>query len=152
MAGWLLLAAAAQAATVNFLQTSVNDVDGATIGAVSSSQFLETGTAYSTLTAPSTFSTYRFTHWTNSSYPAVSYRDGWGRSLNPGSLVVLEAVTATAHYLPATRDMRCWRLMPAAGPSCNQLCQLRRRAATSASAAAFALCAASNRMTTTYCL
>ena len=104
MAGWLLLAATAQAATVSFLQTSVNDADGATIGAVSSSQFLETGNAISTLTAPTTFSSYRFTHWTVSSYPAASYRDAWGRPLNPSSFILLEATTATAHYQPATRD------------------------------------------------
>ena len=104
MIGLLLLVGAARAATVSFIQTSVNDADGATIGAVSSSQFLETGTAISTLTAPSTFSSYRFTHWTVSSYPAASYRDAWGRSLNPSSFILLEAVTATAHYLPATRD------------------------------------------------
>ena len=104
MIGLLLLVGAARAATVSFIQTSVNDADGATIGAVASSQFLETGTAISTTAAPATFSSYRFTHWTVSSYPAASYRDGWGRSLNPSSFVLLEAVTATAHYLPATRD------------------------------------------------
>src|SRR6185503_1817662 len=80
---WLvLLGVTANAATVNYIQTSVNDVGGATIGAVSSNQYLETGISYSTVTAPSSFSTYRFTHWTNSSYPATIYRDAWGRSLN----------------------------------------------------------------------
>ena len=40
---------------------------------------------------------------------------------------------------PATRDMRCCRLRPAAGPSCSQACQLRRRASKSEPAAALAL-------------
>ena len=39
-----------------------------------------------------------------SSYPETSYRDAWGRSLNPISFILLEDTTATAHYLPATRD------------------------------------------------
>lgn len=103
--GLVLLAASAQAATVSYIQTSVNDADTSTIGAVSSNQYLETAITYSTVTAPSTFSTYRFTHWTNSSYPDTLYRDAWGRSLNPMSFVLLENTTATAHYLPVTRDM-----------------------------------------------
>lgn len=103
---WLFLrVVSANAATVNYIETSVNDVGGATIGAVSSNQFLETGLTYSTVTAPSSFSTYRFTHWTNSSYPATIYRDAWGRSLNSVSFILLEDTTATAHYLPATRDI-----------------------------------------------
>lgn len=99
---WLITAS--QAVIVNFAQTSVNDVDVSTIGAVSSSQYLETAFSYMTVIAPSFFSTYRFTRWTNSSAPATVYRDAWGRSLNPISFVLLEATTATAHYLPATRD------------------------------------------------
>lgn len=102
--GWILLAAMSQAAIVNFAQNSVNDATGGSIAAVSSSQFLETSASYPTVTAPSTFSTFRFTHWTNSSSPATVYRDAWGRALNPISFVLLEATTATAHYLPATRD------------------------------------------------
>ena len=62
-----LLIAGLQAATVNFVQISVNDVDGSTISAVSSNQYLDTGITYSTVIAPRHFSTYRFTHWTNSS-------------------------------------------------------------------------------------
>ena len=100
-----MLGAAAHAATVSYIQTSVNDAGGATIGAVSSNQYLETGVSYSTVTAPASFSSYRFTHWTNSSYPATIYRDAWGRSLNPISFILLEDTTATAHYLPATRDI-----------------------------------------------
>lgn len=100
----LSLVATMQAATVNYIQTSVNDVDGATIGAVSSNQYLETSFTYSSVAAPATFSSYRFTHWTNSSYAATIYRDAWGRSLNPSSFILLEDTTTTAHYLPTTLD------------------------------------------------
>jgi hypothetical protein len=100
----LLLAGSAQAATVHYLQTSVNDVDGSTIGAVASDQYLETAISYSTVIAPESWNSYRFTHWSNSSYPESSYRDAWGRSLNPISFILLEDTTATAHYLPANRD------------------------------------------------
>ncbi|MEY4484180.1 MAG: hypothetical protein RL693_1632, partial [Verrucomicrobiota bacterium] len=102
--GVILFATSVKAATVNYIQTSVNDFGGSTIGAVSSNEYLETSIAYTTVTAPSSFSSYSFTHWTNSSYPATIYRDPWGRSLNPMSFVLLEASTATAHYLPTTRD------------------------------------------------
>jgi hypothetical protein len=104
IAGFLVLAGATQAATVNLIQTSVNDADGTTIGAVAANQWLETAISYSTVTAPASWSSYRFTHWTINSYPATSYRDAWGRSLNPVSFILLEDTTATAHYLPATRD------------------------------------------------
>ena len=103
-AAWLLLVSLAHSATVTFIQTAVNDADGTTIGALSSTQSLTTGVSVSTVTAPPTFSNYRFTHWTNSSYPAVSFRDAWGRSINPTPFLLLEATTATAHYLPETRD------------------------------------------------
>jgi hypothetical protein len=102
--GWIGLAAAAHAATVNLVQNSVNDTTGSSIAAVSSNQWLESGSSYTTLTAPASSSTFRFTHWTNSSYPATIYRDAWGRSLNPISFVLLEDTTCTAHYLPATQD------------------------------------------------
>jgi hypothetical protein len=102
--GWIWLAATAHAATVNLAQNSVNDATGGSIAAVSSSQYLETGFNYTTVSAPITYSTFRFTHWTNSSAPATVYRDAWGRALNPISFVLLEATTATAHYLPTTRD------------------------------------------------
>jgi len=99
-----LLFAGAHAATVNFVQTSVNDVDASTIGAVASNVYLESAITYSTVVAPASSSGYNFTHWTNSSYPATNYRDAWGRSLNPTSFVLLEDTTCTAHYLPSTRD------------------------------------------------
>ena len=99
-----ILIGEAQAATVNFIQAAVNDSDGSAIGAVVTSEYLDTAKSYTTITAPTSWDNYYFTHWTNSSYPATIYRDAWGRSLNPISFVLLEATTATAHYLPATRD------------------------------------------------
>ena len=71
LAAWLLLVSLAHSATVTFIQTAVNDADGTTIGALSSTQSLATGVSVSTVTAPPTFNNYRVTHWTNSSYPAV---------------------------------------------------------------------------------
>jgi hypothetical protein len=102
--GWFMLGTALNAATVNLVQNSMNDATGASITAVSSDQWLNTGISHSTVTAPATSSTYRFTHWTNSSYPATVYRDAWGRSLNPISFTLLKNTTCTAHYLPATQD------------------------------------------------
>jgi hypothetical protein len=102
--GWIGLAAAAHAATVNLVQNSVDDATGGSIAAVSSSQYLDTAVSYTTVTAPAAFGSDRFTHWTNSSTPATVYRDAWGRSLNPISFTLLEVTTATAHYLPTTRD------------------------------------------------
>lgn len=92
------------AVTVNHLQDSIDDATGVSIAAVSSNQWLESGSSYPTLSAPASYSTFRFTHWTNSSYPATVYRDAWGRSLNPISFVLLENTTCTAHYLPETRE------------------------------------------------
>ena len=102
--GSILLCAVAHAATVNLIQTATNDADGSALGAVSSDQYLETALTYTTGTAPAEYSGYGFTHWSNSSYPATSYRDVWGRSLNPISFVLLEDTTATAHYLPSSLD------------------------------------------------
>lgn len=102
--GLISLTAAVHAATVNLVQNSVNDATGATIAAVSSSQFLETGFSYTTVSAPAASGQNRFTHWTNSSSPTTSYRDAWGRSLNPISLVLLESTTVTARYLPSSRN------------------------------------------------
>jgi hypothetical protein len=98
------VAAASPAATVNFIQNAVNDADGVPVEAVTSSAYLLIASTYSTVVAPADFSGYHFTHWTNSSEPTTSYRDVWGRSQNPISLVLLAVTTATAHYLPAARD------------------------------------------------
>ncbi len=102
--GLFLLSASAQAALVNFVETSVNAADGTTIGAVATDKWLETGAEYATATAAPAWSSFRFTHWTNSGYPAATYRDAWGRSLNPSRFVLLVTSTATAHYLPTARD------------------------------------------------
>jgi alpha-tubulin suppressor-like RCC1 family protein len=100
----LLTGTSAKAALVNLVQNSVNDADGSTIGAVSASQFVEIGTTFTSTAAPETYSSYRFTHWTDSANPGTVHRDPWGRSLNPISVPVTVAATLTAHYLPATRD------------------------------------------------
>jgi len=99
-----ILAGTVSAATVQFIQNSVDDAGGSPINAVVSSNWLETAVTYTTVTAPAISGSYRFTHWSNDSYPAETYRDAWGRSLNPISFVLLEDTTATAHYLPDTRD------------------------------------------------
>lgn len=96
--------ASANAAVVNFAQSSQNDVGGSSLGAVSSSEYLDTGVPQTTVTAPPVFSEYRFTHWTCPTFPAGGNRDAWGRSLNPVSVVLQQNTTATAHYLPETRD------------------------------------------------
>jgi len=100
----ILSCPALPAATIQFTQTSVNDVDATPIAAVSSQAFLESGLSYDTTTAPATFSNLRFTHWTNESSPGTAYRDAWGRSLNPAAFTLTQNTTATAHYIPATRD------------------------------------------------
>jgi hypothetical protein len=92
------------AATIQFTQTSVNDLDATPIAAVSSLAFLESDLSYETNTAPAAFNDLRFTHWTNESAPGIAYRDAWGRSLNPAAFTLTQNTTATAHYLPATRD------------------------------------------------
>jgi hypothetical protein len=100
----ILSCPALPAATIQFTQTSVNDLDATPIAAVSSQAFLESGLSYDTTTAPATFSNLRFTHWTNESSPGTAYRDAWGRSLNPAAFTLTQNTTATAHYLPASRD------------------------------------------------
>lgn len=89
---------------VEYVQNAQNDADTNVLSAVASTQWLETGVAYTTVTAPASYSTYRFTHWSSSSYPEELYRDPWGRSENPMSFILLEDTTNTAHYLPAALD------------------------------------------------
>ena len=98
------LTASALAQSVTFLQTAVNDADGTTISAVSSSQVLQVGATATSVTAPATSGTYHFAYWTESSRPATVYRDGWGRAVNPISFTMLGDTTAVAHYLPTTQD------------------------------------------------
>ncbi|MDF7822630.1 VCBS repeat-containing protein [Pontiellaceae bacterium B12227] len=100
----MLLSSSAFGAAVKFEQKAVDNFASVSIGAVSSEQWLESGYEYSTVTAPASYSGYRFTHWTVDAYTNEVYRDAWGRSLNPVSFVFYENTTATAHYLPATYD------------------------------------------------
>lgn len=99
-----LWCASAQAALVNIIETAVNDTNVSTIGAVSTNRFSEIGAIHTTVTAPISWSSYRFTHWSNSGSPGTSFRDAWGRSLNPISFMVSVACTNAAHYLPTIRD------------------------------------------------
>ena len=102
---WLgLLFSNALALQVELIQNAVNDADGTTLGAVASDTWQTAGLSYSTVTAPATYSTYRFTRWSNNRASAEPYRDAWGRALNPVSFYLMEDTTLTAHYLPATRD------------------------------------------------
>ena len=107
---WLasgLTAISAHAATVQLLQDARDDASGATLTAVQSEAWLESGFSYKTNAAPAVWyegQEFRFTHWSNASSPASSYRDAWGRSSNPISFVLLENTLATAHYLPVARD------------------------------------------------
>jgi hypothetical protein len=89
---------------VHYVQNAVNDVDGTTLAALVSDAWQSSGVSYSTVTAPTTYNSYRFAYWTISCYPGAIYRDAWGRSLNPISFVLLEDTTATAHYLPTSRE------------------------------------------------
>jgi hypothetical protein len=91
-------------AQVEFVQNAVNDADGSSLDAVASAAWLTTGISYSTATAPAEYGAYRFAYWTVNNYSATDFRDAWGRSRNPASFVLLEPATATAHYLPTTRD------------------------------------------------
>lgn len=102
---WLgLMLSAASGAQVQFVQKARDDATSNWIGAVASTQWLETGVAYTTVTASVSYGEFRFVRWSSSGYPAEPYRDPWGRSRNPVSFVLLENTTNTAHYLPATRD------------------------------------------------
>ncbi|MCC6355904.1 MAG: VCBS repeat-containing protein, partial [Verrucomicrobiae bacterium] len=58
---------------------------------------------HTTVTAPTTSGSYRFTHW-SCTEPTTTCRDAWGRSINPISVPLYEDTTATAHYLPTARD------------------------------------------------
>lgn len=93
------------ATQVQHVQRSVNDANGSVISAVSTNVWQDTGSTYTTVTAPAAYSTYRFTHWTSDSYLATQFRDVWGRSQNPMSFYLVENTTNTAHYLPYTQDM-----------------------------------------------
>ena len=96
---------AARGALVKFVQNARDDATSNYIAAVASTQWLETGVAYTTVTGAVSYGEFRFVRWTSSGYPAEPYRDAWGRARNPVSFVLLENTTNTAHYLPAALDV-----------------------------------------------
>jgi len=100
----LMPVAMARAALVSVGEISVNDVDGSVIGAVTTNRFVEIGSAYATTFAPTIWSSYHFTCWSNSGDPGAPYRDAWGRATNPISFWVTVACANTAHYLPTSHD------------------------------------------------
>ena len=101
---YLLSAEGINAAVVKFSQNSINDLDAIPLGVVASNKWQETAVQYFSVTAPESYGSYRFTHWTVDVYTNESYRDSWGRSLNPVSVMLYENTTATAHYLPSILD------------------------------------------------
>ena len=101
---WLSGASATYGAQVESVQNALDDATGNSLAAVASTQWLETGVAYTTVAAVVFSGGFRFVRWSSSSDPAELYRDPWGRSLNPISFVLLENTTNTAHYLPAALD------------------------------------------------
>jgi hypothetical protein len=101
----LILSSLSLSATqVQHVQRSLNDANETVIAAVSNNVWQETGSIYTTVAAPASYSTNRFTHWTSDSYPAILFRDAWGRALNPISFYLVEHTTNTAHYLPVASD------------------------------------------------
>ena len=64
---------------------------------------LETGASYATATPP-TKSGYIFTHWTSNQNDPLTARDAWGRAKENADYTLYQAVTLTAHYLPASQD------------------------------------------------
>ena len=70
-------------------------------GIIVQTNYLETPTNVTTVTAPASSTSYRFTHWTLN---GVRYNDDTGRSQNPIAFTLYEPTLAVAHYLPATQD------------------------------------------------
>ena len=68
-----------------------------------SEQTLETGSAYSTTTAP-TKSGYIFTHWSIAASQSIDNRDRLGRAKEVASYTLYEETTLTANYLPVGED------------------------------------------------
>ena len=105
LAGWLgWMPASASGALVQFVQNARDDATSNYIAAVASTQWLETGVAYTTVTGAVSYGEFRFVRWSSTGDPSEPYRDAWGRSRNPVSFVLLENTTNTAHYLPAVLD------------------------------------------------
>jgi hypothetical protein len=70
-------------------------------GIIAQTNYLETPTNVTTVTAPASSGSHRFTHWTLN---GVRPDDDTGRSQNPASFTLYEPTVAIAHYLPATQD------------------------------------------------
>ena len=68
-----------------------------------SDAMLDTGSTYTTVTAPS-IAGYIFTHWSIDRSQEFNDRDVWGRALDAAPYLLLEQLTLTANYLPATLD------------------------------------------------
>ena len=100
----LLASASLQAVPRNFLQNAVDGSTMESISAVQESSWPESGTSVQTVQAPVEWNGYRFTHWSVSGSASTVLRDPWGRSLNPVGFQITAQTTATAHYLPASRD------------------------------------------------
>ena len=64
---------------------------------------LETGASYATATPP-TKSGFLFTHWSSNQADPLTARDAWGRARENADYTLYQAVTLTAHYLPASQD------------------------------------------------
>lgn len=91
----LLLVRPARSAVVEFAQ--ISDPPGIIV----QTNYLDTPTNVTTVTAPATSGSRRFTYWTLN---GVRYDDETGRSQNPISFTLYEPTLAIAHYLPATQD------------------------------------------------
>ena len=95
----LLFASDAQAKQVHvYQQTSA----GGTVTQLSD-QVLETGSSYSTQTAPAK-SGYIFTHWSIAQTQGLNNRDRHGRAKEVATYTLYEETTLTANYLPTSQD------------------------------------------------
>lgn len=91
--------AVARANQVHVVQQTL--VDG--VATQLSDQVLETGSTYSTQTAP-TRSGYIFTHWSSNQPEPIVNRDRHGRAKEVASYKVYAEMILSANYLPASQD------------------------------------------------
>ena len=100
LAIWLGGAGLGLGAVVTFTQKS------SPTGIVNVQTTHATATRVTTVTAPVSSSTYRFTHWAiNEGSGAYRVNDPYGRAGNPVSFTIYNPSVATANYLPATNDV-----------------------------------------------
>ena len=100
LAVWLDGAGIGLGAVVQFTQNSIP------AGIVNIQTTNATATRVTTVTAPESSSTYRFTHWAiNEGSGAYRVNDPYGRAANPVSFTIYNPSVATANYLPATNDL-----------------------------------------------